>query len=115
MADNTWKHYHSRMVGKRGRYEAMRDTMIRSGFESLEQDGCTMFRRPIVGIDPAVPGADKTVFIIYDDEVPDLARFECYMRWRRFKAWLRCPWIIPPKYPPTPGVSIYLPSSNGNG
>lgn len=61
---------------------------------------------PFIGVDPAV-GKDRTVlqhgdtygggWIIIDD-VPDLRRYERWRRWNRFKAWLRRPWRIPPRY-----------------
>ena len=62
---------------------------------------------PFIGVDLA-SGKDRTVvchrdplkrhdWIIIDD-VPDLKRYERWRRWNRFKAWLRRPWRIPPKY-----------------
>ena len=41
------------------------------------------------------------------DETPDLRRFERWLRWRRFKAWLRRPWRLPPKYPPIGPCEIW--------
>ena len=68
-----------------------------------------------MGFDMA-EGEDRTVLVHRDieqrrwivwDETPDLRRVARWLRWRRFKAWLRRPWRLPPKYPPIGSCEIW--------